>query len=442
MPNMNLSSRGLILKLQATGKQYEVYDEREAGLGIRVGAKKIAGLGRPKLTWIVRERPPGTRNKVRITIGIYGDEWTPTKARHKAAEIKTQIRNGIDPNADKKIAAETLTVKEAYEIWLEHRPKRPTKDTIKNQTRSMNNLGALTNRRLDQISRLDVAKVFRVMTDNNGHVGANSAVKLLNAIYRFHAGDFNLTNPVEAWKVKGGKMHPEIRRKIHEEGASYVLPRWRKAFDVVVTNPVVMDILLWGFYSGIRKSEILALKFLDFEVERGSYQITVLKNDVEGGKVWTLPLNRQLADILARCFEERLDGNPYLFPSPKIAGKKRHNIVGHTDRLYAELSDVAGVKFWAHGMRNAFLTVASRGLFLPDTLAKRLVGHEAGEKDGDDPTEGYKNAWTLGQLRTVSQRVADRIDDHVAGRVEEDEIAGDFALNDPRLEEMRRVMAA
>jgi hypothetical protein len=61
MPNMNLSSKGLILKLQATGKQYEVYDEREAGLGIRVGAKKIAGLGRPKLTWIVRERPPGTR---------------------------------------------------------------------------------------------------------------------------------------------------------------------------------------------------------------------------------------------------------------------------------------------------------------------------------------------------------------------------------------------
>ena len=441
MPKINLSSKGAIHKLKATGKQYVVWDEKETGFGIRVGEKIIEGLGRPNLTWFIMALPPGAKTKRRITIGRYGEQWTPTKARHKAAEWKTQIRNGADPAAKQKLAAETPTVIDAFEVWLEHRPRQPILPTIAKYRRYIKNLGQLERRRLDQIDRYDIAKAFRLITAWRGPAAANKSIKLLNALYIFFADDYQLTNPVADWLKKGGKKHTEERKKLHPEGVSFVLPRWRKAFDDVVTDPLVMDALLWGFYSGIRVGEIIRLKFSDFELERGSYKITVNKNDIEGGKEWSLPLNHQLADILARRFDKRVDGNPYLFPSKTSEGTHvlGHVIRDHTGNLYTNISNAAGVEFWMHTMRNAFLTVASRGLYLPDSMVKQLVGHEPGK---GDVTEGYKNAWTLGQLRTVSQKVADRIDDHVAGRVEEDEIDGDFALNDPRLQQMQQLMAA
>jgi len=77
-----------------------------------------------------------------------------------------------------------------------------------------------------------------------------------------------------------------------------VLPKWSAAIcDVVGSrfgarfNPVIYDAMMWAMYSGIRKSEILRLKFTDFELKNGSYTIRVFKNDIEGGKEVMLPLN-------------------------------------------------------------------------------------------------------------------------------------------------------
>ena len=64
-------------------------------------------------------------------------------------------------------------------------------------------------------------------------------------------------------------------------------------------------------------------------------------------------------------------------------------------------------KFWFHGLRNCFITVAERELMLPRSLTKRLVNHA---RPGD-VTEGYAADWTVEQLREPAQRIADRIDE-------------------------------
>ena len=66
-----------------------------------------------------------------------------------------------------------------------------------------------------------------------------------------------------------------------------------------------------------------------------------------------------------------------------------------------------GAKFWFHGLRNCFITVAERELMLPRSLTKRLVNHA---RPGD-VTEGYAADWTVQQLREPAQRIADRIDE-------------------------------
>ena len=81
--------------------------------------------------------------------------------------------------------------------------------------------------------------------------------------------------------------------------------------------------------------------------------------------------------------------------------------------FYAGISEAAGTRFWFHGLRNAFITVAERELMLPRSLTKRLVNHAR----PSDVTEGYAADWTVEQLREPAQRVADRIDELMAMEV-------------------------
>ena len=75
-------------------------------------------------------------------------------------------------------------------------------------------------------------------------------------------------------------------------------------------------------------------------------------------------------------------------------------------QYHAAITDAGGAKFWFHGLRNSFITVAERELMLPISLTKRLVNHAR----PSDVTEGYAADWTVEQLREPAQRVADRID--------------------------------
>ena len=90
---------------------------------------------------------------------------------------------------------------------------------------------------------------------------------------------------------------------------------------------------------------------------------------------------------------------------PSRASKSGH--VLDVQRFHAGISRAGGTKFWFHGLRNSFISVAERELLLPRSLTKRLVNHAR----SDDVTEGYAADWTVEQLREPAQRVADRIDE-------------------------------
>ena len=81
----------------------------------------------------------------------------------------------------------------------------------------------------------------------------------------------------------------------------------------------------------------------------------------------------------------------WVFPSSR-SGEGHVAGVGH---FHNDITDAAGAKFWFHGLRNAFITVAERELMLPRSLTKRLVNHAR----PSDVTEGYAADWTVEQLR-------------------------------------------
>ena len=96
-----------------------------------------------------------------------------------------------------------------------------------------------------------------------------------------------------------------------------------------------------------------------------------------------------------------------MFPSSR-SGAGHVAGVGH---FYGGITETGGTRFWFHGLRNAFITVAERELMLPRSLTKRLVNHAR----PSDVTEGYAADWTVEQLRQPAQGIADRIDELMQG---------------------------
>ncbi len=227
-------------------------------------------------------------------------------------------------------------------------------------------------------------------------------LSFLRSVYRRPCVDHEgLRNPVELWLAGGGRYHPKTRRRI--SSPAEVLPRWRKGIEAAVVNPVHRDLLLFGLYTGMRLGEITSLRWQRVDLDAGSFRVEETKTGVP----LALPVTRQLAAILTRRRDdsEAMAENlrDWVFPSPLSTSGHVAVLQRHYDRI----TKAGGTKFWFHGLRNAFISVAERELMLPRSLTKRLVNHE---RPGD-VTEGYAADWTVEQLREPAQRIADRIDE-------------------------------
>ena len=128
-------------------------------------------------------------------------------------------------------------------------------------------------------------------------------------------------------------------------------------------------------------------------------------------------LKRRIADALAlrgsRDFEDldayrrfiaEVVGRANAHRSRAIEAERA--VLRDPHHLYARIGKAGGAKFWFHGPRNSFITVAERELMLPPSLTKRLVNHAR----PNDVTEGDVADWTIAQLREPAQKIADRIE--------------------------------
>ena len=158
----------------------------------------------------------------------------------------------------------------------------------------------------------------------------------------------------------------------------------------------------WVASLGMRREEVLTLRWEWVDMNSFTFRVEETKTGIP----LELPITRQLAEILKRrraAAAELSDGvRDWVFPSLTSA-------TGHVQdphHLYGRISETGGAKFWFHGLRNSFITVAERELMLPPSLTKRLVNHAR----PNDVTQGYAADWTIAQLREPAQKIADRIE--------------------------------
>ena len=381
--------------LKPEEKSWIAWDEKLTGFGVRV---QPSGMK----SFIVNYRGGSGGRKApnkRVVIGRYG-RIAPDQARRLAQDLLGRVARGEDPAGERADARGVPTLARAFDIYMAANPDR-AKNTVRLYKQNLRvNLSDWLKRPLDAITRQDVEDRFNLITGKHGWSAANQTLSMLRSIYRRPCVDFEgLRNPVDLWLAAGGRFHRKRRRRI--SSPAEVLPRWREGIEATDLEPDIRDIFLIGIYTGMRRGEIVSLRREQVDMERRVLRVEETKT----GEPLELPITRQLAAILERCLADG-DG-PWVFPSPRSEA-------GHVSdlaRFYGEISEKGGARFWFHGLRNAFITVAERELMLPRSLTKRLVNHA---RPGD-VTEGYAADWSVEQLREPAQRIADRIDELTFG---------------------------
>ena len=372
--------------------RYIIWDEKLTGFGLRVSPSGTR-------SFIVQYRTPESGRRVANRKKVLGraPEITPSQARSLAREWLRGV-------AARERGVTLRTLRGAFEAYLEARP------ALAEASRSMyrqvlsQHAHDWLERPLDAIDREEVERRFLDVTARIGPVAANKLVTLLGAVYRGPCVDHpDLRNPVDLWRAGGGRLHPVRRRTITPPVE--ILPCWRRGIEAVPVA-VVRDMVWFGLFTGLRRSEVSELRWENVQAEQGCFRIEKNKST----RVLDLPITRQVASIL----EQRQDAVRRKTPSARgwvFPGPSRRRPYRHVNGWYRHISEKGGARFWFHACRNCFITVAVRDLMLPVSLIKRLVNHVPSR----DVTEGYAAEWTLEQLLQASQRIADRIEWLAAG---------------------------
>ena len=382
--------------LQPADKAWIAWDDKLTGFGIRIHPSGTK-------SFIVNYRAGDGGRKAankRVVLGRYG-QIAPDQARRIAQSYLGKIANGDDPAAKRAAARGMPTIGDAFEGYMAANPNRSPRTNELYRYEANRYLGDWLTRPLDAITRRDVETRFNRITADHGWSPANRTMSLLRSVYRRPCVDVDgLRNPVNLWLAGGGKFHRKPRRKISVP--SEVLPCWRAGIEAEVNNEAIRDALWFGLYTGMRRDEVLTLRWERVNMDALTFRVEETKTGVPV----ELPITRQLAAILKRrriAAADLPEGvRDWVFPSPTSAA-------GHVQdphHLYARIGKAGGAKFWFHGLRNSFITVAERELMLPPSLTKRLVNHAR----PSDVTQGYAADWTIAQLREPAQKIADRIE--------------------------------
>ena len=394
--------------MKPADRPWIAWDDRLTGFGVQVhptGAKSFL------VNYRIGDGGRKASNK-RIVIGRFG-RMTVDEALKRAYQMLGRAAGRDDPAVRRAEARGMPLLGQAFEDYMAVNPRRAASSNLMYRAEFANHLGDWRRRPMDSITRRDVEERFNRLSRDNGWAPANRSIALLRSVYRRPCVDLErLHNPVDLWLTGGGAYHPVRRRRISTPAE--VLPRWKAGIEAEVVTLAARDAFRFGLFTGMRLREVLPLRWERVDMEGLAFRVEETKT----GEPLELPVTRQLAAILDRRHAE--NGPPpegageWVFPST-LPGALGH--IADLSKYYPRIGEAAGTRFWYHGLRNCFITVAERDLLLSHALTRRLVNHAP----GSDITEGYAADWIVAQLREPAQRIADRIEALMNGRAAEAE---------------------
>ena len=256
------------------------WDDKIPGFGLR-----IYPSGRK--AFVLNYRGPNRRERL-ITIGLYGP-LTVHQARDRAHKLLVEVKDGGDPLKERR-ALPDLSVREFADLYME-RHSRPQKKTWKEDERRLKShiLPAFGSRALTDVRRADITRL-------HSGIGADTPVEA-NRVLTLVGGIFA---KAEAWGyVPEG--HPNPARGI-DRFQERSRDRWLRPEEVErllsavaeETDLYVRAAFRLYLQTGLRKGELLQLKWQDIDFKRAELRIPYTKS----GRPHSLSLTETALAIL------------------------------------------------------------------------------------------------------------------------------------------------
>jgi integrase len=253
----------------------------------------------------------------RIRIGG-ADELTIEQARRIAGDMKTEVRQGVDPAAkrDAARAQAAATVPTLEDLWASYSDahlvhKRPK--TISEFTRLYDaHLAPWKARPLTDITGADVETLKTRLGRDAGTCTANRVLSVLSAMFRARGHLFGL--PKRFSPTADVDQFPEKARDrvlTPEELAALLA-----AIDAEPSD-LIRDYFRMLLYTGGRRTNVATMKWDDISQQRGTWKIP--GETFKNGEPLVVNLVAEALEILDRRARTNPADSPYVFPGRRVS---------------------------------------------------------------------------------------------------------------------------
>lgn len=279
-------------------------------------------------------------------------------ARRTAARLNGQIANGTNPQGVRRSLKGEHTLGQLFKLYVDDHLVPRGKRTRTPSSLFKTHFADWAGRKLSSIKATEVQK-HHAKIGKKHPAAANRAMQLLRALYNkaIYWGHFKGENPAD--RFERFKETPR-RRFLHPDEMAVF-------FDALATAPPTFrDFVLLCLFTGARRSNIQAMRWVDINFERAEWVIPETKN----GEPHLLPLVPQAMTILE--YRQQDTDSPWVLPS--------HSASGHYEepkRAWETLLNRAGIDdLRIHDLRRTVGSwQAALGTSLP--IIGATLGHQS-----------------------------------------------------------------
>jgi len=266
------------------------------GFGVRV-------FKSGKKSFVLSYRTTTGRSRL-MTLGRYG-VLTLSQARDKAIQTLSDVVDGGDPADTRQKERRAISVRDFAKVYIDQHAK-PRKKSWKEDERRLTKyvLPALGARKLSDVTRADTSRLHKSMGQRTAYE-ANRVLALIAVLY---------TKAEEWGYVVDGHPNPAKRVTPFRERSRdrYVKPAEFPAIAAAIEdepNLYVRAALKLYFLTGLRRAELLSLRWSDVDLDEAVLRLA----ETKAGNSHSVPLSAPARSILADL--PRLAGNPFVLPA-------------------------------------------------------------------------------------------------------------------------------
>ena len=382
------------------------------------GSLSLKVTGKNAGTWFYHGRKRGSRNVIPLICG-YAPDTGLSEARAKRDEYKALLKQGINPNQQKRLEKEEVRRKEqaeqrtfafCAEEYFATKGNVTPKTLQVERGRVKNHMGSLANLPIAEIRRLQHLKPVIDTLVKQGKI--DLAMRVGEQIGRIFAyavdcGYIELS-PAERLvrlvprKAPEDKKHHAAMTRLEDATRLF-----RIIWDYTAQKKrsfIICSALQLYCYLPLRTGNLLAAKWQDVDTEKDIWHFPKTKN----GRAYEWPISRQVKAILV-FLQEYQDASGYVLPSPNKS--KSGHVTGQAVRQALRMTGLTKEEQSLHGFRSVFQTVAKEH-GCPHVLTEKALFHVA----GGAVQQAYDKARYQGPLKAVAQWWCDIVDALREGR--------------------------